>query len=253
MPEIISREEAIKKGFRLYFTGEKCGRGHISERVAASRNCVECAKINRAEIYARNREKAIADAKRWYEENKDRAKRTRKEYYAKTAEISKQKTREWRINNKERAYEATRRWMKAHPEKVKEYAKRTESKPEYKLRKKIKSAEYRTRTPGRVREWIKNNPTRRKEHHQNRRAMKKNNGGKLSPGIVQKLMDLQKNKCACCRVDLNKTGNHLDHIIPLSLGGMNDDLNVQLLCPPCNMSKNAKHPVDFMQEQGFLL
>ena len=43
------------------------------------------------------------------------------------------------------------------------------------------------------------------------------------------------------------------HIIPLALGGANDDLNVQLLTPDCNQRKKAQHPVDYMQSQGFLL
>lgn len=36
-------------------------------------------------------------------------------------------------------------------------------------------------------------------------------------------------------------------------GGANDKSNIQLLCPHCNLSKGAKHPVDFMQERGMLL
>lgn len=45
----------------------------------------------------------------------------------------------------------------------------------------------------------------------------------------------------------------MDHIMPLALGGTNTDDNIQLLCPTCNRSKHAKHPVDFMQQRGFLL
>ena len=37
------------------------------------------------------------------------------------------------------------------------------------------------------------------------------------------------------------------------LGGEHDDSNIQLLCPPCNSSKQAIHPIDFMQRKGFLL
>ena len=41
--------------------------------------------------------------------------------------------------------------------------------------------------------------------------------------------------------------------MPLARGGKHEASNLQLLCPPCNMSKNAKHPIDFMQQRGFLL
>jgi len=36
-------------------------------------------------------------------------------------------------------------------------------------------------------------------------------------------------------------------------GGSNTDDNMQLLRKLCNLQKHAKHPVDFMQERGFLL
>ena len=65
-------------------------------------------------------------------------------------------------------------------------------------------------------------------------------------------MVLQKGLCPCCRKPL---GNdyHMDHIIPLALGGSNGDNNIQLLRSECNLEKQAKHPVDFMQSRGFLL
>jgi 5-methylcytosine-specific restriction endonuclease McrA len=45
----------------------------------------------------------------------------------------------------------------------------------------------------------------------------------------------------------------MDHIIPLALGGTNTDDNIQLLRAKCNKQKGAKHPIDFMQQRGFLL
>jgi len=105
------------------------------------------------------------------------------------------------------------------------------------------------------RHWIKENPEIQRRHvriaQQNRRAKKKANGGKLSGGLSAILLKLQKGKCACCKAKLGSY--HLDHIMPLALGGANSDDNIQLLCPTCNLQKNAKHPVDFMQEKGFLL
>jgi 5-methylcytosine-specific restriction endonuclease McrA len=46
---------------------------------------------------------------------------------------------------------------------------------------------------------------------------------------------------------------HLDHIVPLAIGGTNTDDNIQLLRQKCNQQKSAKHPIDFMQSRGFLL
>lgn len=41
--------------------------------------------------------------------------------------------------------------------------------------------------------------------------------------------------------------------MPLAKGGEHTPFNIQLLCPRCNVRKSAKHPVDFMQENGYLL
>lgn len=104
--------------------------------------------------------------------------------------------------------------------------------------------------------WNSDNPdktraTRRIGGH-NRRARKRENGGKLSPGLTDKLFTHQRGKCPCCGLPLGKD-YHLDHCMPLALGGTNTDDNMQLLRAKCNMQKHTAHPVAFMQSRGFLL
>lgn len=74
-----------------------------------------------------------------------------------------------------------------------------------------------------------------------RRAKIASSGMKLSAGIIGRLMDEQNGLCASCETDLSN-GKHLDHIMPIALGGLNVDENVQLLCPTCNLRKGSKHP-----------
>jgi hypothetical protein len=101
--------------------------------------------------------------------------------------------------------------------------------------------------------WAKANPEAKRIHSNNRRARKIESGGKLSNGLSVKLFKLQRGKCACgCKQPLGDD-YHLDHIMPLALGGTNTDDNIQLLRSICNLQKNAKHPVDFMQQRGFLI
>jgi len=85
----------------------------------------------------------------------------------------------------------------------------------------------------------------------NRRAKLKQSAGSHTASDIKIIGEMQRWKCACCRVDV-RSNYHVDHIIPIAGGGDNDKTNLQLLCPPCNQSKNAKHPVDFMQSRGFL-
>lgn len=102
------------------------------------------------------------------------------------------------------------------------------------------------------REYKKLNPELAVLHVNTRRARKKANGGRLSKDLIKRLLVLQKGKCACCGKPLGDD-YHLDHIMPLSLGGANEDWNIQLLTASCNHHKSAKHPIDFMQSKGFLL
>lgn len=102
----------------------------------------------------------------------------------------------------------------------------------------------------RMQAWHEANPKANSAYGQNRRA--RISGKRISPTIGAKLLSLQKGKCACCRTNLGKSF-HLDHVIPLALGGENIDSNIQLLCKTCNLKKHAKHPVDFMQSRGYLL
>jgi len=124
--------------------------------------------------------------------------------------------------NKEAVKAAANAWNRAHPERVKANSKA----------------------------WKAANPAGRTEQKQNRRARRA--GGRLSRGLIKKLFALQRGKCPCCSLPL---GNdyHLDHKMPLALGGRNVDDNMQLLRKSCNLQKHAKHPVDFMQSRGFLL
>lgn len=112
---------------------------------------------------------------------------------------------------------------------------------------------YRSANIKRASDWAKKYPNKVRVLSNNRRARKIKAGGKLSNDIFDRLMLLQKETCICCRVNLLITKTHLDHIVPLSKGGSNDDKNVQLLCQVCNNRKHAKHPIDFMQENGYLL
>lgn len=90
----------------------------------------------------------------------------------------------------------------------------------------------------------------------NRKARERAAVGKLSKGIRKYLYEAQQGKCPVCKSKLILDGAkkcHIDHVVPLSAGGTNTDENVQLLCFECNVSKGAKHSVDFMQSRGFLL
>jgi 5-methylcytosine-specific restriction endonuclease McrA len=118
-------------------------------------------------------------------------------------------------------------------------------------------------------EWNRNNRDKTKKYNKkwvsthreearavvrNRDAKKRKSGGKHTGAEIKDLAVKQNHKCAnsSCMVSL-KGRYHVDHVIPIALGGRNDIGNIQLLCPPCNRSKSAKHPIDWAREHGRLL
>lgn len=190
-------------------------------------------------LRSRCKQCALIDAAAYRSENPDTVKKTQAAFRAAHPDEHKARCAAWYTENRDK--------------KLARDAARHRKNPSKKLES---SAAWRAANKERCRanlaEWHKVNPEYHRISEQNRRARKRANGGRLSPGLAAKLFKLQKGKCACCHVSI-ADGNHLDHRIPVALGGPNEDWNMQLLCGPCNLSKGAKHPVEFMQSRGFLL
>ena len=90
-------------------------------------------------------------------------------------------------------------------------------------------------------------------HRRNRKLRVKNAEGTHGVKDIKRILKLQKRTCAACYTKFKGDDYHVDHIVPLALGGSNWASNIQMLCPPCNMSKGAKAPEVFYAERGFLL
>lgn len=93
------------------------------------------------------------------------------------------------------------------------------------------------------------NPDKVREFAQRRKGRKL---GRLPRGTVARIGDMQRWKCAICRIGV-RNKYHLDHIVPLAGGGTHVPRNIQLLCGQCNVRKSAKDPINYMRELGRLL
>lgn len=213
----------------------KCGSTEFSERG----ECRQCARLRSAEYRKANPEKTYASKREsrakklaeylekerlWRESNKDKTNENNKAYYAANTDKIKNSTKEYRKLNKDKSNLWGKAWRANNPSKV----------------KLMKDA------------FRKKNPELWRRYSRNRRALLRNSVGTLSKGLVEFLLEAQRGLCPCCRQPLGDD-YHADHIIPLALGGLNCDSNIQLLRSICNRQKSAKHPIDFMQSRGFLL
>ncbi|MBZ9921665.1 HNH endonuclease [Mesorhizobium sp. BR1-1-7] len=105
-----------------------------------------------------------------------------------------------------------------------------------------------------MREWRAANPDKAKEHDANKNAKRRNAEGKHTAQDIIDIIKRQKFKCVECGVSVRKRSNrHIDHIMPLALGGTNWPTNLQVLCPSCNQHKHAKHPLDWAKLKGRLV
>jgi 5-methylcytosine-specific restriction endonuclease McrA len=98
--------------------------------------------------------------------------------------------------------------------------------------------------------WAEKNRTRLIIKKAVRRVRTRSECGELTVADVTEVTNLQRGRCAFCKVGGKLT---VDHIQPLSKGGEHTRRNIQMLCKPCNSQKNNTDPIIFSRKRGLLL
>lgn len=204
-----------------------------------------------------NKEKIAESKKEYAIENKEKISEYKKQYNLNNRDDIAIKRNKYYMDNKDKLAEKQKEYVVKNKVKVAEY--HAIYGKEYYINNKDKISAYyrehnikhRESNSIKRKKYRQENPEVAKNSKAKRRSLEKDNG-KLSKGILTQLYQIQKGLCICCKEPLGDD-YHLDHIMPLALGGTNTDDNVQLLKAKCNLQKSAKHPVDFMQSKGFLL
>jgi 5-methylcytosine-specific restriction endonuclease McrA len=204
-----------------------------SKKDGLQTKCKACESDYRAANPERRREYQSA----YRAENAEKLREYHAAYCASNRDRDRERSAAWRAANPERMRELNAAWREANPERMRE----------------LNEAYYaanKDKEIARSVAWAKANPESVRIRNRNREARKAHAGGKLSKNITKLLMEEQAGKCACCLTDLPVSGHALDHVMPIALGGCNMDSNIQLLCPTCNSSKGAKHPLAWMDQKG---
>jgi hypothetical protein len=212
----------------------------------------EALRAKNAEYREKNKEAIKQQKAARYQENRDEIRKKQNAYNA--LEATKEARRAYDLKNSEKRSAYNAKYRLENPERIKAKRKEHRAKNIDEIKKYASAyrAANRAIRQKKNAEWVQKNYRQKLQINHNYRARVKGAGGTLSKGLTEKLFKLQKGKCPCCKMPLG-TDYHLDHKMPLALGGPNTDDNIQLLRASCNSSKHDRHPIDFMQSRGFLL
>lgn len=218
MPKaILARQLAIEAGLKQYHTGKPCKNGHIANRNVNDHCCIVCKAIRTEEWRKKN-----LDRMAMHERNRRKKPEVKAERAA------------YRDANRERIREIKRE----------SYARNREA-----VLKKQKETYYNNleRFAGYSVTRRKRNPEVIKIRNIKRRAMQNGAAGEFDKKDIRAIFMAQEGRCKSCDKAL-RDDRHIDHVMPLILGGTNWPGNIQLLCPPCNLKKRAEHPMKWAAE-----
>lgn len=182
----------------------------------------------------------------------ERKRRIERARYHANKEARKAQVAAYRAANPDKCKALREKWRHENPEKWDAFHKqyRDENQEKHRIYCREWRQKNRERADAKIAEWHAAHPEWKRIKVQNRRARKMASGGRLSRGLVPKLLEAQGWRCIGCACDLRKSGYHLDHQMPLARGGAHADENMQMLCPHCNCTKGARDPVEWEREMG---
>lgn len=137
-------------------------------------------------------------------------------YYRKNKAVMAARLVRWLANNPGKGAEASRRAYASHAE-----ARRAYARTRYQETRQVPALEQRRRDRTRV-------------NMQNRR-----NAGKVTAGEWNAILESHGNFCHWCKADGIRL--EMDHVTPISRGGLHEAGNIVPACRPCNASRGNRY------------
>lgn len=195
--------------------------------------CKKCGEMKPLEAFSRHRETkdgrrnhcktcAAKDLKQWRKISPKH-----REYVERNREKERERLHRRYLANRERVKALAKAWNDAHREHVLERNKRY-----YEANRK-RMAEWQ-------REYYEQNREAYFRRAAERRALKRTT--QTEPVSHSVVFERDQGLCGLCGEPVSPSDWHLDHIVPLSLGGPHTYDNVQVAHPRCNLTKGVKLP-----------
>lgn len=99
-----SLKEAKESGYKYYYTGVPCSKGHYSLRRTSARSCVVCQRIS---------------TKKYRDKNLDKLRAKERESYKRDNKKILERKAKWRRENRDKVNQIAKNYRKRHPAKVK--------------------------------------------------------------------------------------------------------------------------------------
>lgn len=163
--------------------------------------------------------------------------------YTNVMPLTAEGQKEWRAKNPEKVREYNKRWKEKNRARVAEASRLRDQDPKRKLAKLEATRKWRERNKEKhrmqSREWAKKNP----EYvyfHNKQRAKRLKEKGTFTYSEWQEMKLRYGFICPCCKLSEPNVRLEMDHIKPISKGGLNIADNIQPLCGPCNRKKYTR-------------
>lgn len=201
------------------------------------KTCTKCRKNKSLEDFQKHqgykdgycsvcRDCTNAYRRNWRSQNKDKISEYNKKYYTTHPHRSRKRNQEYYKSNRENRLEFQRQYYQSHKEERQAYQR-----------------DYYLRTKERDREKLA-------ERKRQKKMRKKKALGKVRAHYRYILYEEQNATCFYCSRKLQDPHEgHLDHMVPSARGGMHDEANLCLACPPCNQEKATMTAEEYIEHK----